>query len=188
MNDYFINRYRISSARLKDWNYSQSGAYYVTICTQNHKCYFGKIDEDKVELNQMGKTIKKYWLEISKHFSNVSLDEFVIMPNHLHGIIVIDKNNNDYVETSNLGVSTNQNQGGVTHTKNPMGKNNLGEIIRWFKGKTSFEIHQLGFFSSIWQSRFYDHIIRNDEDLNRIREYIRNNPLKWSLDKYYVVN
>jgi len=87
---YFQQKYRIPSIRLKHWDYSSSGWYFITICTYQKTCYFGEIINGKMELSEIGKIAEKYWLEIPKHFSNIRLDEFVIMPNHIHGIIVIE--------------------------------------------------------------------------------------------------
>lgn len=171
MVDLFQNKYRIESTRLKDWDYARSGCYYVTICTQGKKCDFGKIIEDKMNLNRIGKIAKQYWLEIPKHFPNTSLDEFVVIPNHIHGIIIINKNGNDYVETPKLGVSTKHWE-----------PHSLAVIINQYKRICTINIHkQFPLFA--WQSRYYDRIVRNDEELNRIREYIIFNPLKWSLDQ-----
>lgn len=94
----FKNKYRIKSTRLKFWDYSKDGAYYVTICIKNRECVFGNIVNGKMELSEIGGIIRKYWQEIPKHFGNMILDEFVVMPNHLHGIVIID---NKYDITNN---------------------------------------------------------------------------------------
>jgi REP element-mobilizing transposase RayT len=86
----FKNKYRIGSKRLQYWDYSWNGYYYITICSKNRECYFGEIQDDKMILNEIGKIAQKYWIEIPIHFNNAKLDEFVIMPNHIHGIIIID--------------------------------------------------------------------------------------------------
>lgn len=104
----FLNRYRIQSARLKDFDYSSDGAYFITICTQNRIQYFGNVVDGKIYLSEIGKIVRKFWHEIPKHFSGVHLDNFIVMPNHIHGILIINKNSNfnDCVETPKLGVST----------------------------------------------------------------------------------
>ena len=135
--------------RLKDYYYSSDGGYFVTICTREKECLFGDIKNGKMNLNKMGQMAEKFWKKIPDFFENVILDEFVIMPNHIHGIIFI---NNDPVgspiyrdlnKESNYTDAMNRvPTGGTTGKNNPMGTKSLGEIIRWFKGRTTFEIHK----------------------------------------------
>ena len=99
----YKDKYRVESIRLKNWDYTFNGYYFITICTKNKECYFGEIIDDKMILSEIGKIAHKYWQEIPKHFPFAQLDKFVIMPNHMHGIIIIDNGN---VETPKLGVST----------------------------------------------------------------------------------
>ena len=188
----YKNIYRVKSTRHPDWNYADDGMYFITICTKDKQEFFGKINKEEMFLNNIGKISNKIWLEIPKYFSNVILDEYIIMPNHVHGVISICNDGRDAINRVPMGngpvngrdainrVST----GGITGRHNPMGKESLGEIIRWYKGRCSFEIKKLlPNVNFAWQSRFYDHIIRNEKSLNKIREYIANNPLKWSLDR-----
>ena len=125
--------------------------------TGNRINYFGKIMcRDaiyRVLLNEYGKIVKPYWNQIPKQFSFARLDEYIIMPNHIHGIIVINESMRE----------------------------SLSKIIRWFKGRVTYEIRKSGGVF-LWQGRFYEHIIRNKESLNRIRKYIRNNPKNWEFD------
>lgn len=119
--DKFRNRYRIPSTRLRNWDYGWNGSYFVTICVSNHNCVFGEIRNDEMVLSEIGELAKTYWIKIPEHFPNVYLNAFVVMPNHIHGIIIIDKpyfgnkttlNNVDnvvIVNTPNLGVSTLSN-------------------------------------------------------------------------------
>ena len=119
----YHNKYRIKSTRLQNWDYGWNGAYFITICTHNREHYFGEIVDGKMKPTDIGELAEKYWHEIPKHFQFVKLHEFVVMPNHIHGIIVIDKcNNNVVVETPKLGVSTKI--GG----KNPKCKNTTTNI------------------------------------------------------------
>ena len=90
MNKLFKNKYRIKSIRLKDWDYSSNGYYYITICTKNRECIFGNVVNGKMGLSQIGEIVQKYWCEIPRHFKNTFLDEYMIMPNHMHGIIIIE--------------------------------------------------------------------------------------------------
>jgi putative transposase len=191
--ELYKEKYRIKSIRLPHWDYSSDGWYFVTICTQNRAEYFGDVHDYIMELSDIGYVAAKFWQEIPKHFPFVRLDEWVTMPNHLHGIIVIDKPDNDEQDKNNYNpanrrdainrVSTGNNaNGGITGNHNPMGKQTLGEIVRWFKGRVSFEIHKTG-QNFAWQSRFYDHIIQNQKSLDEIRQYIYDNPEKWGSDR-----
>lgn len=178
--------------RYKGYNYAENGFYFVTICTKNREIFFGNIiktlDNVFVELSKIGKMVKKYWLEIPKHFPFVELDEFIIMPNHIHGIILINKN----VGTQNVGTRRNAKFCVPTDVflreyRNEFGpqSKNLSSIIRGFKiGATKYAKNNNIIFG--WQPRFHDRIIRNDEELNRIRQYIIDNPLKWEIDRNYV--
>ena len=181
MVELFNNRYKIKSSRLKHWDYSSCGGYYITICTKDRKCFFGDIVNGKMVLSNMGEIAHKYWNELPKHFDNVSLDEYVVMPNHIHGIVVIDFEYN--YATRRDAINRVSTIGGFAKCKNPMIIRSLSTYIRWFKGRCSYEINKSMKNSHFqWQSRFYEHIIRNDSDLNRIREYIMNNPLQWEFD------
>ena len=180
-NQLFQNKYRIKSTRLKHWDYSSDGAYYVTICTQDREYFFGEIINGKMMLSKIGEIVKQFWLEIPKHYQNVTLDKFVIMPDHLHGILIIE--NALYpVETPHWGVSTQAHNRNIHH--NPQWKSNsLGSIICQFKSIATKQIRGIGFYDFAWQSRFHEHIIRDEIELNQKRNYIINNPLKWTLNK-----
>ena len=176
----YHNKYRIETTRLDCWDYSKYGFYFVTICTHKRKLFFGITSDDDIKLNTAGKIAEKSWLNIPKKFVDVELDEFVIMPNHVHGIIFITINHDSRRALINQG-STDDKQ----IKNNPMKQElSLGKIIRWYKGKTTFEIrHQLNQSDFGWQSRYYEHIIRNQKELEKIREYIYINPFKWSIDE-----
>ena len=177
MVELFNNKYRIKSTRLKHWDYSLNGAYYVTICTKNRECYLGKIINRKMILSEIGNIASNEWIKTRQIREHVILDEFVVMPNHLHGIVIIQNDNLPNVEThSHASLQT-------VH-KNKFGPQirNLGAIIRGFKGTTTKQIRSIGHHNFAWQERYYEHIIRNEHELNRIREYIINNPLQWKLD------
>jgi len=182
----FQNKYRTQSLRLRGYNYSTEGAYFVTICTKDRLEYFGEIHNGIMGLNERGCIATQCWQEIPMHFKNVILDTWVVMPNHVHGILILNDSPRSPRRNAINRVSTGAGQGGVTGIHNPMGKKSLGEIIRWFKGRTTFEIHQT--YSFAWQPRFHDHIIRNQKELDRIRKYILNNPLKWELDQDHPQN
>jgi REP element-mobilizing transposase RayT len=147
----------------------------------------------------MGLVVNWFWLQIPYQFPHVMLDKYVVMPNHVHGIIcIVDDGRNGYrgainrasiTETANDNTSINNEnhtRGGATGNHNPMlTDGNLGRIIRWYKGRCTYEIHQRNYHGFQWQERFWDHIIRNGQSLQRIRNYIHNNPLNWKTDKFY---
>ena len=169
---YNQQKHNRKSIRLKEYDYSFPGWYYVTICTKNFRCWFCKIKNGNVDYNTLGKIAQKYFAEIPEHFENSEIDEFIIMPNHVHGIIII----NDVVGTRDR----------VSLRKfGNIGKNSLSLIINQYKGSVTRFAHKNDFDDFHWQTKFYEHLIRNDTDLHRIRTYIRNNPLKWELDEYY---
>ncbi len=172
----YKDKYRIESTRLKDWDYSRNGYYFVTICTQDKECFFGDVIDEKVQLSDIGEIVTDEWLKTAQIRKNVSLDTWIIMPNHLHGIVII--NNADDVETHGSASLPYKNKFGPQ-------ANNLSSIIRGFKSATTKRIQRVRCDFS-WQTRFYDHIIRNEKSLNKIREY--NNPLKWEIAKENPAN
>ena len=161
--------------RLPHYDYSSEGAYFVTICTKNREDYFGKIRGGIMGLNEVGLVAHQVWTELPSYFNEVILDEFIVMPNHIHAILFIS------CRHAINRVPTGKANGGATGIYNPMGKGTLGEIIRSFKARITFEIRKKSIADFSWQPRFYDHVIRNETELTRIRKYIRNNPLKWEL-------
>ena len=185
----FRNYYRIKSTRHPDWNYAGDGMYFVTICTFNRVYYFGDVINEEMRLNNTGEIAAKFWAEIPKHFFNVILDEFVIMPNHVHGIIFICNddickcNDDSQRRDAIYRVST----GGITGKHNPMGTNSLGEIIRAYKSAVK-RYYTKNNISFSWQSRFYDRIIRNEYELQNIHDYIYYNPVKWEIDRNNIEN
>ena len=149
-----------------------------------------------MKMSEIGEIANKKWKIIPEHFPFVLLDEYVVMPNHIHGIIQINKpndlkdnfsiqNNMETIGRDAINrVSTISNKtGGITGNKNPMNQENLSRIIRWFKGRVSFETHQI-YSEFAWQPRYYDHVIRNDESLAKIRIYIKDNLKNWASDQF----
>ena len=173
------------SIRLKGYDYSQFGYYFVTICAQDRELIFE--NKNIVEL------INNYWCELKNKFKNIDLDEYVIMPNHIHGIIVI----NNPVGADLCVRPTNTNKTNIHPISNkgaqagaPLQKHKLGTIIQWFKTMTTnYYIQGIKtnnwpwFAGKLWQRNYYERIIRNNQELNRIRNYIINNPKKWDLDR-----
>jgi REP element-mobilizing transposase RayT len=174
----FQNKYRTASARAKWWDYGSNASYFVTICTQNRVHYFGEIENQTMQLSEIGRCAVTCWQEIPNHFPFVELGAFVVMPNHVHGIIIIDKPTT--VETQN-----------IASLPFPAGKNkfgpqaqNLPSIIRGYKiGVTKQSKSICPDFS--WQPRFHDHIIRDDAEYQRIKDYIEANPMNWAKDKFF---
>ncbi len=276
MSERFQERYRIPSTRLQNWDYGWNAIYFITLCTAGHEHRFGKITDGVMYLSETGLLAKKYWCEIPQHFKFIDLDAFVVMPNHIHGILLINKwdderynadwnlappcrdaiyrvsiptdtndnaknaiyrvsiptDTNDNAENAIYRVSiptdTNDNAGnaiyrvsvttsmndniedainrvtkpmgaddvvrdainrvstggGVTGTHNPMLHENLSTVIRWYKGRVTYESRRIN-HPFDWQPRFYDHIIRTDESFDRIRQYIDTNIANWGKDKYF---
>ena len=184
----YKGKYRVDSTRLPAWNYATNGGYFITICTAGKKCFFGEVVGGEMQLSQIGEVAQNLWFEIPQHFPNCHIDVFCIMPNHIHGILLIKQIQNLEEDAQNLEedamnrVSTRR-RGGVTGVFNPMlSKNSISKIVRWYKGRCKFEINQIyqGFG---WQERFYDEIIRNEFALDKIQQYIINNPINWECDR-----
>jgi putative transposase len=190
MCSLYRNKYRIESARYPDYDYTTPGKYFITICTKDQIPYFGKIRNGRMILSKTGIIVNDSWLAIPYHYPHITLDEFIIMPDHLHGIIIINRHS---VQTPNLGVSPDSNpitgsfetpKLGVSTGSFP-GKgnkywksNSIGSIINQFKRICTITAKTKG-FDLIWHPRFHDRIIRSQQELERIRKYIRNNPADW---------
>jgi len=181
----FKNKYRIESIRLAGYDYSTPSYYFITICTKNRLSYFGNIINNKIILSSEGLIIKKNLQDLKQYLPNINLDAFVIMPNHVHIILIIKKKTFCGVLINKGGVLINQDS---TERKkkyrfriinNPMLSPviTLGYLIRLFKAKSSFIIRKKN-KNFYWQTLYYDRIIRNEKELFRIREYIKNNPAK----------
>lgn len=202
MQNKFQNKYRIPSARLQTWDYANNGAYFITICTQNRHHFFGTIQNQEMQLSEIGKLSAQFWMEIPNHFPFIELGNFVVMPNHVHGILIINhsvetrfiaSNNNETQFIAPNDINTNEtrliaslqgNIGGFSGNKNPMINDNISKIIRWYKGRCSFECRKIN-PNFGWQTRFHDHIIRNAKSFDTIQNYIFENPLNWKNDKFY---
>ena len=173
-------KHRRRSIRLKGYDYSRKGAYFVTICTNQKECVLGCVENGSMVLNEIGQMVRKAWTELPTHYAGVDIDEFVVMPNHLHGIIILNVGAGPRACPENKG----QPQG-VAPTKTL----SLSDVIQRFKSLT---IKRYGngvrrnnwepFEKHFWQRNYYEHVVRNEDDLNEIREYVINNPLKWELD------
>ena len=188
MLEKFQNRYRIPSTRLKNWDYGQNGAYFITICTGNREHFFGEIvsvnNKNEMQFNEIGLLANQFWSEIPNHFPFVELGNFVVMPNHVHGILIIAKSNGA-VETLHCNVSTSENEiKNEQMAKISPKSGTISTILRSYKSgvtKNSHYIHA----DFEWQERFHDHIIRDSESFERIQNYIENNIANWKEDRFY---
>lgn len=178
----FKNKYRIESTRLKNWDYRNNGAYFITICTANRKPYFGEIvvveTLKTMNLSEIGELAQTFWEKIPTHFPFVALGNFVIMPNHMHGILII---NNESLE-NNESLQCNDSTDFFSDISPKPGS--ISTIIRSYKSIVTKNAHLLN-KNFEWQSKFHDHIIRNSIAFERIQNYIENNPSNWKEDKFY---
>ncbi|RKY37505.1 MAG: hypothetical protein DRP78_00965 [Candidatus Omnitrophota bacterium] len=160
---------RKSRNRLEGYDYSQSNYYYVTVCTDNRKGQFGEIKDNRMLLNYHGQIVKQQWQWLAKQYSYITLDEYVVMPNHVHGILIINKRTGHDLS---LQIKIKS----------------LSSLIGAFKTTSSKLIHQNGLSDFTWQRSFHDHIILNDKSLTKIQEYIINNPSTWDQDENNIKN
>ncbi len=181
------------SIRLRDYDYSRAGAYFVTICTFERECLFGDIVDGVMRLNEVGRMVNDSWQRIVTHFIGVEIDQFVIMPNHFHGIVTTvgagfpRPNQTDATITVGAGSprpnQTDQtNQGGETP---PLRGVTLGQIVGYFKYQSTKHINQTRNTpgTPVWQRNYYERVIRDDRELTTIRQYIADNPAKWAEDE-----
>ena len=171
-----------NSIRLKDYDYGQSGAYFITIVTQKKICLFGDVNDSASQLNDAGQMIRAVWVEMSRHYPGVETDTFVVMPNHIHGIILLVGAGPRACPESSRVDRTGQPQG-VAPTIS------LPEIVHRFKTLTTKRYTDgvkhsawTRFQVRLWQRNYYEHVIRDEDSLTRIREYIFNNPAQWAFD------
>ncbi len=176
------------SIRLKGYDYSQEGAYFVTICTWNRECLFGDIVNGTISLNGNGLIVEGCWKELVYYYMNTELGTHIIMPNHMHGIINI-------VDTANVGAGLKSDStivgAGLKPAPTAMHKRHgLPEIVRALKTFSSRKINLVRNTPGVpvWQRNYYEHVVRNEKELRSIQEYIINNPLQWELDENNPVN
>ncbi len=173
------------SIRLQGYDYSQAGAYYVTICTQDRACLFGQVKGGEMVLNEVGKIVEEEWLNTEKIRGNVQLDEFVIMPNHLHGIIIIN-DRRGVLNMPILNTPISNMFKGECHSPLRGASKNFGAIIRGYKSAVTKWFRQNTNIYNVWQRNYYEHIIRNGNDYDRIVKYIHDNPMNWGQDDLYL--
>ncbi len=178
----YRNTISMKSIRLQGYDYANRGEYFVTICPRKRMCLLGDIVEGEMRLSEMGRIVDACWREIPSHFENTRVDVFQIMPNHVHGIVeLLEKPKQQNLVGARHAVPVQKFDGEKFGKPRP---GSLSTIIRSFKAAVTKEVHKLNLFleESIWQSRFYDHIIRNDKDYFFVEQYIKLNPLLWYLD------
>ena len=178
---------RRKTLRLSEFDYASAGAYFVTICVKNRMPVLGKIVGEKNRLSRLGEIVGNVWNNLPNHYEDIELDEFIVMPNHVHGIIWMLENS-PAVETVGAGLRPAQSEReGLRPSPTPTRRLGLPEIVRAFKSFSAREINKetKGRNRFHWQRSYHDHVIRNEDDLYQHRAYIQNNPLKWALDEYY---
>ncbi len=192
---YNSHIHRRRGTRLKGYDYTQPGAYFITICTQGRECLFGGVVDGNMQLNPLGHIARQCWLAIPDHFPHTVSDEFIIMPNHIHGIIwIVEKPSDAIVGGTHAKVGAQHKMGGATHASPlrtrpnpPRGpkRQSIGAIVGSYKSAVTKQINQHRGTPGmpVWQRNYYERVIRNHDSLNRIRQYILENPLRWHLDR-----
>ena len=177
-----VTKFKRHSIRLRDYDYSEPGAYFLTVCTKERERLFGEINQGEMKLNGAGKIVQSIWVQLPKRFPNIELNEFVIMPNHVHGIISILDLNVGAGFPRPIKMSNNPSvRGAVTA---PLQSGSLGQIVAYFKYQSTKQINLLRNMPGvpIWQRNYYEHVIRDEHELFEMRQYTQENPLKWDLD------
>lgn len=156
----YMNKYRVETTRLKNWDYTRDSWYFITVCTMGRENLFGTIENGIINLNENGRIVEQCWFDLPNHYSNLILDAFVVMPNHIHGIMIIDNTQ--------------------SHSKT----HGIFEFVRALKTFSSRRMNYLNNTAGKqrWQTRFHDHIIHDEQELKRIQQYIHNNPSSWVND------
>ena len=211
MNHYNPNIHHRKSIRLKGYDYSQEGFYFITICCEGRLCRFGNIENGEMKLNEFGTIAFDSWTKTPQLRPNVALGAFVIMPNHMHGIIHLlgrgELHSPNELPNDIRGECTSPNElphdiGGECNSPNelpndirgecnsplPRGPSQtIGAIVRGYKSSVTKQLGLMGFEEKLWQRNYYEHIIRNEQSYNTISNYIINNVAKWQADKFYKV-
>ncbi|MGB3974872.1 MAG: transposase [bacterium] len=193
MKSYRLLRQR-RLLRLRTYDYSAPGAYFITVCVQNRECMFGEIVDGSMNLNHAGLIVQETWNALPEHYPHAQLDAFIIMPNHLHGIIILNSKDEDSGNVSKVNFVNNSSaphfrRGGFQTRPSPDVKpqHGLSEIVRALKTFSSRRInaYRQSPGARLWQRGYYEHIIRNETDLIQIRDYILNNPSRWETDSLF---
>jgi len=182
---YDPQKHHRRSIRLKGYDYTQPGAYFVTICTWQRACSFGEVVQGEMRLNKQGQIANREWMRLERRFSTADFSAFVVMPNHMHGIVVM--------HADGRGAGENHpDHGGGRHPLRPYEgprviPGSLAAIVRAYKASVTWRIHAMrgDEGSPVWQRNYYEHIVRDDEEYRRIIEYIQTNPLRWEADQLH---
>ena len=212
---YNPEKHHRKSIRLKGYDYASKGMYYITLCVNARLCLFGDVVNEEMQLNDAGKMVDQIWREIPDHYPGTDIDEHTVMPNHLHGIIILNDTlvgappcgrpemnaeigNQEQIQAQGPAHQEQGQAQGPAHQEQgqaqgpaPTGTRlKLGDVVGKFESYTMHlyiqGVRNKGwkpFHKKLWQRNYYDHIIRNEKELNRIRDYIINNPLKWEFDR-----
>ncbi|MDX1900966.1 MAG: transposase [Gammaproteobacteria bacterium] len=164
------------SIRLKGFDYSQNGAYFLTLCTHNRSCLFGEINNKKMVLNQFGIIVRDEWIKSSLIRREIKMDQFIIMPNHLHGIV--------FIESARC-----QNKNGQSSVLRTINNTSIGSLVAGFKSSVTKKIKAIQGVSitSVWQRNYHEHIIRNEKSLDKIREYVIHNPETIAATRIFLI-
>jgi putative transposase len=199
MTEKFMDKYRIPSARLRNWDYNTDGTYFITICTAEHECYFGEIADKKMVLSEIGSLVQMEWEKSFVIRAELFCDYFVIMPNHIHAILRIEhgicEQTNDELQDDK---PANQHHYQTSEQIDPFpnfttptkfgvayrSPKSISSFVAGFKSVVTVNAHKI-YPDFAWQTRFYDHIIHADPEYQRIADYIENNPANWEQDKFY---
>jgi putative transposase len=173
----FQNKYRIESTRLQSWDYRSRGWYFVTICTQNRRPILGKIVDNEIQLSPIGLIANSELCDLHTHYGNVYVDKHIAMPNHVHAIFMID-GEHYFSPQARTTVAPPPKRSSISPEAG-----SLSAIVRSYKAGVTLKSRDLGFSGEIWQARFHDHLLRGDKVISAVREYIRNNPANWAMDK-----
>jgi len=184
--ELYKNKFRPESARLKGWDYSWPGYYFITICTKNSECCFGNVEDKQMKLNYLGEIAKQEWLKSSEIRKEIELDEFIVMPNHIHGIVIIT----DTIGTDarpcvcTKDVETSEISGTGIAYRVPK---SISSFIAGYKSTVTKQVNEIRKTPGmpLWQPRFHDRIIRDEVELYNVINYIKNNPAKWDEDEYF---
>jgi putative transposase len=183
-NSTFPHRH---SLRLKGYDYSQAGAYFVTICAHCRKCLFGEVVGSEMNVNEFGLAVQAVWEDLPVHYPHVMTDAFVVMPNHVHGVFVLGAEDlavGAGFKPARTDPSRPADAEGSKSVRTMLRRHGLSEIVRGLKSFSARRINVMRGTSgaAVWQRNYYEHVIRGDADYNRIAEYVANNPLRWKED------
>ena len=170
---YDPEKHHRRSIRLHGYDYSQAGAYFVTICTKNRASLFGSVADGEIQLNKAGQIAKRAWEKLPARFPSARLDAFIVMPNHLHAIIIVGAQ--FIAPTANT--SNESGKGAINRAPT------LGEMVRAYKAASAAMIRRAAAPDVAWQRNYYEHVIRDEDELARIRRYIEDNPRMWETDE-----